>query len=60
MKKFILILFAFICFGWVIGKPQGMVAQPLSNSWCWHTDGGFKYPMPLGQESDIRYMRSDG
>lgn len=44
MKKFILILFAFICFGWVIGKPQGMVAQPLSNSWCWHTDGGFKYP----------------
>ena len=34
----------FICFGWVVDNPQRLSAQNISNSWCRHSDGGFKYP----------------
>ena len=44
MKIFIIIQFVFICFGWVADNPQRVIAQNLSNSWRWHSDGGFKYP----------------
>ena len=37
-------MLASICIGWMICNPQMLVAQNLSHSWCWHSDGGFKYP----------------
>lgn len=44
MKKFIVIIEILICLGWIFSIPLKLSAQNLSESWCWHSEGGFKYP----------------
>ena len=44
MKKILMMMVTFICFGWVVDNPQRLSAQTLSKTWHWHSDGGFKYP----------------